>query len=179
MLPRCEGEFATLPPGIHASTLEEVYARFVQGAPESTRERRHLIYRALELHLDLVRRLLRGHSWKVWIDGGFTTDKAWKSPRDVDLLVITSPEAVAAADRDAAIPMWTLGNVTGQRGDSGPTMVTEKLHCMGGLVDAYLIDSDSPYQLELMRRHFASVKGPHGEIVGGATKGFVEVTFDA
>lgn len=176
MLPPCEGEFGVLPEGIHVCDLDEVHKRFVAEAPESTRERRELIFDALDLHLRMLRRLFRGHPLRVWLNGGFTTHKG-KPPRDVDLLCIVPPDAISKAARDGAHPLWTLSDVTANRG--GTTVVTSKLYTMGGLTDAYVERSDRVYAIEAMRRDWSRFKDADGNIVEGITKGFVEVRFDA
>jgi hypothetical protein len=46
---------------------------------------------------------------------------------------------------------------------------------MGGLTDALVVNRDNPYAVERQRRWWSRVIGPDGEIIDGATKGFVEV----
>lgn len=177
MLPPCEGEYGILPEGIHECSLEEIEKRFVVEAPESTRDRRELVFDALTLHVKMLRRLFRGHPIRIWANGGFTTLKR-KPPRDVDLYCIVPPEAYENVSKDAALPLWSLSNVTARRGGTGPEIVTEKLHTMGGLTDAYVERSDREYAIELMRREWTHVKGDDGKVVKGLVKGIVEVRFD-
>lgn len=177
VLPRCDGEFGILPAGMHTSDLNEIRARFVDEAPAATRGRRELIFAALSLHVTMLRRLFIGHPTRFWIDGGFTTHKTW-IPRDADLACIVPPAAFELASKDAALPLWTLSNVTARRGALGPEVVTEKLHTMGGLTDAYIYRADQPDVLELARRQWSRVRDREGAIVDGLIKGIVEVSFD-
>nr|WP_209447713.1 hypothetical protein [Rhodococcus qingshengii] len=151
--------------------------RFVDEAPEATRERRELIFDAVQLHIKLLRRLFRGHPVRLWINGGFTTHKAW-TPRDADLAVIVPPEAYSKAEKDVALPLWTLSDVEATRGTKGIRVVTPKMHTMGGLTDAYVFRSDRPHAIELIRRDWSLVKTKDGTTVPGQAKGIVEVLFD-
>jgi uncharacterized protein DUF6932 len=174
MLPRCVGEHGTLPPGIHRATLGEVGARFVDEAPVHTRERRGLILDAMRIHVTLVRALFYRHEITIWLNGGFCTHKEHK-PRDGDFACLVPGDALEEVHRDAALPLWTLGSVTGTLGHSDLVVQTGKLHCMGGLTDALVVNRDNPYAVERQRRLWSRVTGPDGEIIVGATKGFVEV----
>lgn len=179
MLPPCsDDKFGVLPasPTPHLATLSEIRARFVDEAPEDQRERRELIADALALHVALVRRLFDEPT--IWLNGGFCTHKTWRVPRDADLLVLIPSSEMPLADRDVAIPLWTLANVTAQRGGDGPTIVTPKLHTGLGLTDAYVVRSDRAVQVERWRRRWSAVTGPDGTIIEGKAKGFVEVIAD-
>jgi hypothetical protein len=174
MLPHCVGERGTLPPGIHRATLDEVRTRFVDDAPDHTRERRGLILDAMRIHITLVRRLFYRHQITIWLNGGFCTHKDDK-PRDGDFACLVPAHALEEVHRDAALPLWTLGSVTGTLGHSDMVVRTEKLHPMGGLTDALVVNRDNPYAVERQRRLWSRVTSPNGEIINGAAKGFVEV----
>ncbi len=66
----CVGEHGTLPAGIHRATLGEVGARFVEDAPDHTRERRGLILDAMRIHITLVRRLFYRHETRSSLAAG-------------------------------------------------------------------------------------------------------------
>jgi hypothetical protein len=70
----------TLPPGVHAATLEELLAAFPSVTP-----RRHLLNDALTNAVAVIRRL--GLADEIAVDGSYITDKA--EPSDVDLVVLT------------------------------------------------------------------------------------------
>src|SRR5882757_5120928 len=71
-----------LPTGCHPAELQEVYERFVVGAPN--REHRELLFGALSTYLGLLRILIP--SGVAWIDGGFSTLKE-APPSDIDVVV--------------------------------------------------------------------------------------------
>jgi hypothetical protein len=160
--------------GIHPATLDEVRTRFVDDAPGHTRERRGLILDAMRIHITLVRRLFYRHEITIWLSGGFCTHKDDR-PRDGDIACLVPAHALEEAHRDAALPLWTLGSVTGTLGQGDLVVQTGKLHCMGGLTDALVVNRDNPYAVERQRRWWSRVIGPDGEIIDGVTKGFVEV----
>jgi hypothetical protein len=174
MLPRCVGEHGTLPAGVHRATLDEVAVRFVDDAPDHTRQRRRLILDAMRIHITLVRALFYRHEITIWLGGGFCTHKE-DSPGDGDFACLVPAQALEEVHGDAALPLWTLGSVTGTLGHSELVVQTDKLHCMGGLTDALVVNRDNPYAVERQRRWWSRIIGPDGEIIDGATKGFVEV----
>ncbi|WIC40248.1 hypothetical protein SEA_HOLLIDAY_53 [Gordonia phage Holliday] len=178
-LPPCsEDDYGILPaaPQPYLATLEEVRQRFVTEAPHHC-ERRERIADMLDIHVAMLRRLFRGEQIRIWVNGGFITHKTWP-PRDADIAVLVPTAALPKADKDAALPLWTLGRVTAQRGGSGPEVVTDKLHTGLGLTDAYVVSADRPNQVESWRRRWSAVKDESGAIVPAMTKGFVEVIED-
>lgn len=163
----CNPPFHSLPEGIHRATLNEVYRRFVEQAPEPTKNRRALIFQTLSIHVSIVRQVLRDEPLTLWVNGGFTTHKPDK-PRDADLVYFTSTSGVRKMEREAMLPLRTLHDVTSREGTTG------KLHPMGGLIDAYFA-VDNPAMRELWRQTFSGVKGSDDQ---SQKKGFVEVIFD-
>ncbi|MEM6110471.1 hypothetical protein AAHS21_30275 [Mycobacterium sp. 050272] len=128
----------------------------------------------MRIHIALVRRLLYRHEITIWLSGGFCTHKE-NTPGDGDFACLVPAHALEEAHRDAALPLWTLGSVTGTLGRSDLVVQTEKLHCMGGLTDALVVNRDNPYAVERQRRWWSRVIGADGETIDGVTKGFVEV----
>jgi hypothetical protein len=165
-----------LPAGVYPATLAEVRQRFVDQAPESTRERRTLIFEALDLHLKVVKRLFTGHDISIWLDGGFVTHKPMP-PRDADIACLVPGAALSVAQREAALPLWTLADVTARWGGSGPVISTAKLHTLGGLTDAFVVNRDNVSNVELARRQFSQVLGSDRMEIASLEKGFVEVIF--
>jgi hypothetical protein len=166
MIPECGGQYATLPVGRHAATMEEIYEDFVVAAP--FRPRRELIFRALELQLDLLREYFTDA--KVWINGGFATKKPWAAPEDADIVVVVPLVQYSKAMEDRCLPLWTLQNVTA----SPPDATTSKLHPMGGLIDAFCIP-DMPAALDAWDRNWSLVKDEDGQLLPGVNKGYLEV----
>lgn len=168
-IPSCAGPYATLPAGRHKATFAEIYERFVVQAP--FRERRELIFRAVELHADIVR--TRFTDARIWLDGGFTTHKTWAEPEDADVVVVV-PEVqyleYTKAQDESLLPLITLRDVSATR----PPSRTGKLHPMGGLMDVFVQpDADAP--LAVWDTLWSSVKNQFGEVVPGVTKGYLEV----
>lgn len=178
-LPPCsDDEYGILPPADrpHPATLSEIWQRFVAEAPEGQQRRRGDIHTVLSVHISAVRRLFTNPT--IWLNGGFVTHKRWKAPRDADLVVIVNAGEFDRADKESALPLWTLADVTAQRGTGGPILVTPKLHTGLGYTDAYVVRSDRPAQVEGWRRRWSQVTGPDKQIVAGMQKGFVEVIDD-
>lgn len=177
-LPPCSNDdFGILPAANepHPATLNELRDRFVEEAPETQRDRRLLIHSALTLHIAMVRRYFKDFPIRIWLNGGFITHKTWKAPRDADFAVLVPPDAIRYADRDAAVPLWTLSDVSAHRGQGGPQIVTRKLHTALGLTDAYVVNAHNSAAVEIQRRVWSKVTGPDKNTVEGMEKGFVEV----
>ncbi len=167
MIPGCSGPYSTLPAGRHPATLAELYDSFVLNAP--FRDRRELIYRALTLHTDLM--AARFSALRLWIDGGFTTHKPWAEPEDVDVVAVVPPGELGRAMEDQALPLSTLQGVF----SGSPGVMTNKLHPMGGLMDVFILP-DIPAVLTPWDTTWSQVKDSSGNLVPGATKGYLEVT---
>lgn len=166
MIPPCDGPYATLPVGRHQATFPEVYDRFVTEAP--FRDRRELIFRAVELHAAIVR--THFHGARFWLDGGFVTHKHWAEPEDADVVVVVPPEQYGKAADDKLLPLSTLqGVIAGQ-----PQASTSKLHPMGGLMDVFF-QPDVDVVLAPWDAIWSSVKDENGVVVEGVAKGYLEV----
>ncbi|MEW1882175.1 hypothetical protein AB0O58_21045 [Rhodococcus sp. NPDC080181] len=110
-------------------------------------------------------------SARLWIDGGFVTQKPWAAPEDADIVVVVPMEEYVAKVNDPRwFPLWTFLNAT----SSEPSRWTEKLHPMGGLLDTFLMP-DVEDALGIWDLRWSSVNGPNGELVPGAVKGYLEV----
>jgi hypothetical protein len=167
VIPACDGDYATLPPGTHQASLDEIYQSFVVEAP--FRPRRELIHQAIVLYTSLVKSAFSDA--RIWIDGGFVTHKPWAEPEDADIVVVVPlEEYVAKANDPRWFPLWTFLNAT----SSEPPRWTEKLHPMGGLLDTFLVP-DVEAVLGIWDQRWSSVNGPDGNLVPGVTKGYLEV----
>lgn len=174
MLPGLVGPYGVLPVGVHRATMAEVKDLFVDRAPEDTRRRRRWIFEALELHVSVVRKALRGEEVTVWVDGGFVTHKPW-TPEDVDVLYLTTFDGLTNCGGESDLPLWTLSKV---RAEFGPRQVqTGKLHPMAGLLDGYA-DKDNGANRERWNRRFSRFKRQDGTADPVVTKGFLEVILD-
>jgi hypothetical protein len=150
------------------TTLAEVADRFVAGSPNEYD--RGLIFRALELHLELMADRI-GRPATVWIDGGFVTHKP-EVPNDVDLVYLCRDEAHLSAilAADGIMQLITVQNVIIEI----PVMcAVRRMQPVGGKVDAFLA---TPRVSPFWDRVWSSVKGPDGKTVLGAVKGYLEVT---
>lgn len=170
MLPELDGWL--LPPGRHAATLGEVYERFVAGAPY--RADREPLFHALTWYVRQARRLF--WTGAVWIDGGFTTQKPWAPPDDVDLaLVVRSAQAKRLGDAERArLHELLTHQVVYTR---HPPAFVPRLRTMGGMIDAMLVIRDDPGDVTRMHAAWSSVRGDNGRLVPGAAKGYVEVSW--
>ncbi|MHA7663066.1 DUF6932 family protein [Mycolicibacterium sp. HS_4_1] len=82
-IPAPTGPHATLPPGRHLATFDEIYELFVEQAP--FKDERELIYEALRLYAKVVDQEFSDVT--LWINGGFITHKSWAAPKDADVVV--------------------------------------------------------------------------------------------
>jgi hypothetical protein len=171
VLPPIDPTTGLLPeaPDPHRATLDEVYLAFVTAAPFP--ERRELIFNALSLYARLI--------WAIYpdarlrIDGGFVTHKTWAEPEDIDVAVVCP--TITPAQRDAATEagLFSIGGAQGvvHRRKVGPI---QKLHPMGGLVDAFYVpEKDVPYR-EFFEDYWSTETGPNKQPTG-RRKGYVEV----
>jgi hypothetical protein len=158
-----------LPPGRHPATMREIEEVFVDRAPHSAHRRR--IFRAFQLYAEIVRDVVTRGSF--WVDGSFCTHKA-APPADVDLVVLIDP-ALPLTDKDheQLIPLFTLQGV--QAGM--PALWTDRVQPMGGLIDSFPVVAGSAELEDYWNGLWSSVKGPDGEPVPGAVKGYLEVSW--
>lgn len=159
-IPATGGQYAILPPGLHAATLNEVYETFVEQAP--FRPRRELIFRALTLYIDLVSPQFT--ACRYWINGGFVTHKPWAEPEDADVVVVVPPGEHTKVTQPDFMPLLTLGSNAG-----------DKVHPMGGLIDGF-VAIDHPAALAPWNIMWSSVRDEHHNVVTGVNKGFLEVS---
>jgi hypothetical protein len=166
-IPATGGQYATLPVGRHPATLDEVYETFVEQAP--FRPRRELIFRALQLYVDLISGQFS--SVRLWIDGGFVTHKTWEQPEDADIVVVVPEGEHGKVMTPEFLPLWTLLNVL----PSQPSVYSDKVHPMGGLIDAFILP-DQPMVLLPFDLLWSKVRDEqHNEVIG-QRKGYLEVS---
>lgn len=160
-----------LPPGIHAATLEDVHERFVLDAPHQ--DRRGMLFRALRTYMELLQQLVP--AGRVWIDGGFGTRKD-TPPHDVDVVIHPADwealQGLAEQDHRDLLGLLTHRDII--IGSMDPPQWWERIQPIGGVLDGFLC---YPGQEAIWEQTWSSVKGPDGEIVTGAIKGFVEVSW--
>lgn len=152
----------------YATTLDEIRVRFVENATTAKAHRERL-FRALEMHVELVRRKF-GTGIRAWIDGGFVIDKDWP-PKDIDVAYVMPVERYVEASRPEHASLWTLQAVSAQ----SPSLFTDRLQPMGGLIDAFPA-IDDPSQTGYWHDKWSGVTDRNGERIEGERKGFVEVT---
>lgn len=171
MLPKMDPATGLLPLAAnpYAATLPEVYERFVEEAPH--RERRELIFRALEIYAELV--------WasfpdaRLRIDGGFVTHKTWE-PHDVDVVVICPTTSPAIREKAFSDGLFTMENVTGETRD-GRIHTIDRLQPMGGLIDGFYVpETQLPVKL-WFEDFWTRVTDQNKNVVPGIRKGYVEV----
>ncbi len=80
MIPRLRSD-GTLPPGVHQTTLAELFAIY-----PSTNQQRQILNDSLRRVVTELRAL--DSSMLIYVDGSFVTNK--REPNDVDILIITS-----------------------------------------------------------------------------------------
>ncbi len=158
-----------LPVGRHPATLEQIYDRFVVGATHA-RERRELLFGCLKTWIQVLQQFVP-HG-RLWVDGGFVTDKA-APPHDIDVVVFPerppdlSPDEVRDLDS-----LFTLQDIL--VGSPGPFYL-DRLQPVGGTLDAFVCGrlEDEPYWDGI----WSSLKLPDGRVIDGPTKGYVEVVW--
>jgi hypothetical protein len=113
-------------------------------------------------------------SGRAWIDGGFTTLKA-AAPGDIDVVIL--PEswddlgALTGKQQEQVYGLLTLQDVI----LGFPMLVAlQRIQPVGGALDAFLC---YPGHEQVWHDTWACVKGDDGQIVPGAVKGYVEVTW--
>jgi len=158
-----------LPPGAHAATMPDIYDRFVSDAPEH--EERDILFNALTLHLQLIRRLIP--AGRAWIDGSFCTRQALP-PNDVDVVIHPADrvalEALELPDRARLYMLLTLKDVAIYE----PALVFPKLQAVSGLVDAYIC---APGHEDVWDANWSRVTDAYGSVIEGKTKGYAEVAW--
>ena len=151
----------------YSTTLDEVHSRFVESAT-TARAQRERLFRALELHVEQVRRRF-GTGIRAWIDGGFVTDKDWP-PKDIDVAYVMPVDRYIDASRPEHASLWTLQSVSAL----SPSLHTARLQPMGGMIDAFPA-VDVPSQTDYWHDNWSGVTDRSGERIEGERKGFVEV----
>lgn len=147
-------------------TWGEIHEMFVTQAPY--RERRQRIFSALQLFADSIWELIPDA--RLWINGGFTTQKDWAAPEDVDVVILGN--AVPPQTKAALLNQGLLTLEDVNFSVNAKTMHVPALKTFGGLVDSYLADVKSE---EVWRAQWSRVRGPDGKVIEGVKKGFVEV----
>lgn len=155
-----------LPQGRHPATLNEVYERFVEDAPN--RSRRELVFAALRVELQLLVQF--GGPSTVWLDGGFVTHKA-AAPHDADIVYLCRDDQhmLDMLATDGIYEVLTLQGVAAWKPVS---VAIRRLQPVGGLVDTFLA---RPARFGYWHALWESVKGADGTVVPGRTKGYLEV----
>ncbi|MGW0856012.1 DUF6932 family protein [Streptomyces sp. NPDC002690] len=162
-------ESGLLPPGRHAATLAEIKEIFVDRAPHVERRRR--IFRAFELYADMLADVLERGTF--WVDGGFCSHKV-SPPEDLDLAVLIDPTLpLTDKDHERLVPLFTLQQVQ----SGSPQLWANRVQPMGGLIDSFPLVAGISEQEEYWDATWSSVKGPDGELVPGAIKGYLEVSW--
>ncbi|WP_394297268.1 DUF6932 family protein [Streptomyces rimosus] len=163
-------ESGLLPPGRHAATMDEIEQLFVDQAPHAGHRRR--IFRGFELYVDMVKDVLERGTF--WVDGGFCSHKA-APPEDLDLAVLVDPSLpLTDKDWERLVPLFTLQGVQAQ---GGPVSWAKRVQPMGGLIDSFLVVAGVPEQEAVWDATWSSVKGPDGQLIPGAVKGYLEVSW--
>ncbi|WP_404814184.1 DUF6932 family protein [Kitasatospora fiedleri] len=144
---------------------------FVTRAPHS--ETRKRIFDAFALYFTLVQDLIgRG---TLWVNGGFCTHKE-EPPKDIDLVIIANPEDIqhfGQAEEERLVQLLTLQGVN----VGMPQAFSPRVQPMGGLIDAFFILSEDFDAVKMWDTLWSSVKGADGNIIEGATKGYLEVSW--
>ncbi|WUJ36558.1 hypothetical protein OG780_19580 [Streptomyces sp. NBC_00386] len=149
--------------------MAEIEEIFVEQAPHSDRRRR--IFRAFQLYADMMSDILERGTF--WVDGGFCTYKA-EPPDDLDLAVLIDPMLpLTGKDHERLIPLFTLQGV--QVGS--PLLAASRVQPMGGLIDSFAIVAGVVEQEDYWDGTWSKVKGPDGEPIPGAVKGYLEVSW--
>ncbi|MFG2906144.1 DUF6932 family protein [Kitasatospora sp. NPDC048286] len=158
-----------LPPGRHPATMAEIEEIFVSAAPHAKHRKR--IFRAFELYADMLGDILpRG---TFWVNGGFCTYKQ-DPPHDIDLAVLIDPTLpLTDEDYEQLVPLLTLTQVQAH----SPALWANRMQPMGGLVDSFLLVAGVIEQEEYWDATWSAVKGPDGELIPGAIKGYLEVSW--
>lgn len=127
------------------ASLDEVEHVFVRNAPFS--QERALRFDLLRYHAEIVQRAVGKERLYMWINGGFVTHKAWRQPRDVDVVYFTTETGLKLLTNGTRASLWTLSSVTATIGAKGPKVQLESLQPMANMVDAYVaLDMPPPAQ---------------------------------
>lgn len=162
------GEDGNLPfrPEPYEATLVELFGAFVENAPFP--EARQEIYEALRFYAKLVWR--RFPHARLWINGGFTTHKPWAAPNDADVVVLVPEDEFDVEDLGDIAPFLTLQHVNVAR----PGFSASRIQPMGGLIDGFVVADNAANQF-IWGDTWSRLKGPDGNLIADARKGYVEV----
>ncbi|MCI3932098.1 DUF6932 family protein [Streptomyces sp. AN091965] len=168
MIPALTGG-GLLPPGRHPATIAEIEDFFVERAPHADHRRR--IFRAFQLYSELIGEIVA--SGTFWVNGGFCTYKE-EPPEDIDLAVLVDPTLpLTGKDHEKLASLITLKGVQAME----PQVLAARLQPMGGLIDSFLIVAGVVAQEEYWDETWSKVKGPDGQLIPGAVKGYLEVSW--
>jgi hypothetical protein len=162
-------ESGLLPPGAHRAKMPDLYDRFVLDAP--SRQRRELLFRALTVHLDLLKAIIPAGI--VWIDGSFCTCRQLP-PNDVDVVIHPADwEVLRGVSTEAKARLYallTLQDVAARE----PPVDLNRLQPVGGALDAYLC---YPGQEAVWHEQWSRVLNADGSVVANRKKGYAEVAW--
>jgi len=150
----------------YEASLVDLFGAFVENAP--FQEARQEIFSALRFYAQLVWR--RFPHARLWINGGFTTHKQWAAPNDADVVVLVPEDEFDVEDLSDIAPFLTLQNVNVER----PAFTANRVQPMGGLIDGFVVPDNAANQF-IWGDTWSRLKGPNGELVPDARKGYVEV----
>jgi hypothetical protein len=171
VLPKVDPATGFLPPGPnpYLTTLDEIHATFVVGAPFASE--RQDVFEALALYARLV--------WAIFpdarlrIDGGFITHKTWAAPQDADVVVVCPTYTAEQIEKAVSAPLFTMLGAKGSV--SGMTVQLPKAHVMGGLVDGFFVPEAMTANMAYFDKFWSSVTDQNKKVVPGQSKGYVEV----
>jgi Family of unknown function (DUF6932) len=162
-------ESGLLPPGAHRAEMPDLYDRFVLDAP--SRQRRELLFRALTVHLDLLKTIVP--AGKAWVNGSFCTRRPLP-PDDVDVVIHPADwkalEGVATEVRMRLYGLLTLQDVVVR----DPAVILSRLQPVGGALDAFLC---YPGHEAVWDERWSRVLTSDGSVVAGQKKGYAEVAW--
>jgi hypothetical protein len=167
-LPALDPILGTLPPSPlpYRVTMSDVHSLFVASAP--FKERRERLFRAFALYAETIWTEIPGAL--LWIDGGFITHKSWEEPHDVDVAIIADDVPAESKRRLATQGLLTFDDTSGTI--NSKQLQIGKLAPFGGMIDSYLASSKTA---SVYRIQWSRVRGPDGQIIPNASKGFLEV----
>lgn len=168
-IPAPGGPHATLPPGRHLATFDEIYELFVEQAP--FKDERELIYDALRLYAKVVDQEFSDVT--LWINGGFITHKSWAAPKDADVVVVVpmSDYANMCSNTDCLRYLTLQGVMVGYPQTSAPV---SRVQPMAGLIDSFVVPDD-PAQLAVWDLTWSTVTDQNKNVVAAVKKGYLEV----
>ncbi len=168
-IPATGGPYATLPPGRHPASFDEIYRHFVANAP--FQDERELIYEALRLYAKIVAKEFSDVT--LWVNGGFVTHKSWAAPKDTDVVVVI-PQAdyTNMCSTTDALRLFTLQRVS--VGLPRTLAPVPRIQPMAGLIDGFIVPDD-PTQLAVWHFTWSTVTDSNKNVVQGVQKGYLEV----